>query len=341
MPFRNGRPKESLITTPTSRPVRAASPERMPAADASGSIGRSTSVPSSGAFDASTPAEAQTKPCRVSAITSGGRARTIAVASARITSRRRASSSGCELDAPVPTARCRRDERHGPRPSRRPSARRRRRRGPREPTCFCDQRRRGRRPRRSRASPRRGSREAQAQARTVSGEGLPSPPRRSSACAPPPARTPSPATAAASSASASSITSASIKALVPPWPRAPRFSRRSSRASMAVGRALDGAAADQRADGDARHACGRPRALRASAGTARTAPSMLTYGLLGVFTSSSSAAVDRLQLRRAPGGPPPRRRRNGRASTSSAMSPGRRTTAGTGRLPAGVVDPGP
>ena len=63
------------------------------AADASGSTGRRTRVSSPLAFDWSTPAEAQTKPCRVSAITSGGRARTIRRLSRRITSRRRASSS--------------------------------------------------------------------------------------------------------------------------------------------------------------------------------------------------------------------------------------------------------
>ena len=43
----------------------------MPRALASGSSGSSTSVPGSGAFEWSTPADAQTKPCRVSAITSG------------------------------------------------------------------------------------------------------------------------------------------------------------------------------------------------------------------------------------------------------------------------------
>jgi len=50
-------------------------------------------VPASGAFEESTPAEAQTKPCRVSEITSGGRLRTIRADSRRITSWRRASSS--------------------------------------------------------------------------------------------------------------------------------------------------------------------------------------------------------------------------------------------------------
>ena len=47
----------------------------------------------SGAFEASTPAEAQTKPCRVSAITSGGRVRTTRADSRRITSSCRGSPS--------------------------------------------------------------------------------------------------------------------------------------------------------------------------------------------------------------------------------------------------------
>ena len=50
-------------------------------------------MPSPGVLDASTPAEAQTKPCRVSAITSGGRERTTSRLSRRITSTRRASPS--------------------------------------------------------------------------------------------------------------------------------------------------------------------------------------------------------------------------------------------------------
>ena len=49
-------------------------------------------MPASGAFEESTPAEAQTNPCRVSAITSGGRLRTIRADSLRITSSRRGSS---------------------------------------------------------------------------------------------------------------------------------------------------------------------------------------------------------------------------------------------------------
>ena len=71
VPWRNGRPNESVTTTPTVRPVSSRSASRMPRALASGSSGSSTSVPGSGAFEWSTPAEAQTKPCRVSVITSG------------------------------------------------------------------------------------------------------------------------------------------------------------------------------------------------------------------------------------------------------------------------------
>ena len=98
MPVRNGRPKESLTMTPTSRPVRSPICSRMAAAEASGSTGSSTSVPGSGALEASTPAEAQTNPWRVSAITSGGRERTTRTASPRITSRWRASCPARELD---------------------------------------------------------------------------------------------------------------------------------------------------------------------------------------------------------------------------------------------------
>ena len=50
-------------------------------------------MPGPFAFDASTPADAHTNPCRVSAITSGGRARTTSRLSRRMTSIRRASSS--------------------------------------------------------------------------------------------------------------------------------------------------------------------------------------------------------------------------------------------------------
>ena len=50
-------------STPTSRPVRSRSARRRRAAECVGVDGRSTSVPGSGAFEASTPLDAQTKPC--------------------------------------------------------------------------------------------------------------------------------------------------------------------------------------------------------------------------------------------------------------------------------------
>ena len=62
VPSRHARPNESDTTTPTSAPVSSCSRSRRLAADASGSSGRSTSVSGPFAFEASTPAEAQTKP---------------------------------------------------------------------------------------------------------------------------------------------------------------------------------------------------------------------------------------------------------------------------------------
>ena len=76
-------------------------PSRIPAADASGSSGSRTSVPSPFAFDASTPAEAQTKPCRVSAMTSGGRERTTRALSRRIASTWRGSRSPASSQRPL------------------------------------------------------------------------------------------------------------------------------------------------------------------------------------------------------------------------------------------------
>jgi hypothetical protein len=54
--------------TPTSAPARLRRSSRSRAAEASGSTGRRTTVSGAGAFEASTPAEPQTKPCRVRAI---------------------------------------------------------------------------------------------------------------------------------------------------------------------------------------------------------------------------------------------------------------------------------
>ena len=93
VPRRQARPKESETTTPTSTPASSRIRSRRRRAEASGSSGRRTSVPGPFAFDASTPADAHTNPCRVSAITSGGRLRRISLLSRRTTSSRRASSS--------------------------------------------------------------------------------------------------------------------------------------------------------------------------------------------------------------------------------------------------------
>ncbi len=132
VPCRNGRPNESVTITATSLPVRSTSVDRIRRALASESSGSSTSVPGSGAFEWSTPAEAQTKPWRVSAITS---------AAAGADDPRRLAEDHLELPrvgaparrarASAARARRRRAGRSGPPPSRPPSARRRRRRPPR------------------------------------------------------------------------------------------------------------------------------------------------------------------------------------------------------------------
>ena len=79
--------------TPGATPVSSPSRSRSAAAEASGSSGSRITVPGPFAFEASTPAEAQTKPCRVRAITSGGRERTTSADSRRITSTCRGSPS--------------------------------------------------------------------------------------------------------------------------------------------------------------------------------------------------------------------------------------------------------
>ena len=58
-------------------------------------------MPGSGAFEWSTPAEAQTKPWRVSAMMNGGRARTIRAVSRRTTSTSRGSRVAGELARPL------------------------------------------------------------------------------------------------------------------------------------------------------------------------------------------------------------------------------------------------
>ena len=124
-PGATARPNESLTITPTSPPVSSRSRSRSRAAEASGSTGRRTSVPAPGAFEASTPADAQTKPC----LRLGdderrprrGRSAPTRAGSPRPAAGRRRRRAR----VPRPTARRRRARRRGPPPSRRPSARRR------------------------------------------------------------------------------------------------------------------------------------------------------------------------------------------------------------------------
>ena len=67
-PWRQGRPKVSVMSTPTRTPTPAANAWRISSALVSGSSGSSVRNPSA-TFDASTPALAQTNPCLVSAMT--------------------------------------------------------------------------------------------------------------------------------------------------------------------------------------------------------------------------------------------------------------------------------
>ncbi len=62
-PSRHARPRVSEMMTPTSTPRRVRSPDASARAEASGSTGSSSTVPS-GVFDASTPAAAETMPSR-------------------------------------------------------------------------------------------------------------------------------------------------------------------------------------------------------------------------------------------------------------------------------------
>ena len=106
---------------------------RSRSADASGSSGSNITVPGPFALDASTPADAQTKPCCVRAITRGGRERTTSADSARITSISRGSPSLPASSIARGDGSTSRGERRDPPPSRRPSARRRRHHRPRSP----------------------------------------------------------------------------------------------------------------------------------------------------------------------------------------------------------------
>ena len=89
-PFRHGLPKVSEMTTPTSRPSRSRIPRRIRRAEPSGSSGSSRTVPGA-ELEASTPAAAMTKPCRVSAITVVPRRATTRAASSLIASVRSAA----------------------------------------------------------------------------------------------------------------------------------------------------------------------------------------------------------------------------------------------------------
>lgn len=66
-PLRQGRPKVSVTTTPTSTERTSRTPARIAAAEASGSSGSSSTVPGA-VLEASTPAAAITRPCRFSTI---------------------------------------------------------------------------------------------------------------------------------------------------------------------------------------------------------------------------------------------------------------------------------
>ena len=95
VPCRHARPNESLTITPTSTPasstkaVRAGAARTRPGRAAGGRASRPRACSTR-----RLPAEAQTNPCRVSAITSGGRERTTSLLSRRITSTCRGSPSG-------------------------------------------------------------------------------------------------------------------------------------------------------------------------------------------------------------------------------------------------------
>ena len=114
--------------------------------------------------------------------------------------------------------------------------------------------------------------------------------------------------------------------------RAPGVVPPAMRAEHTVERALDGAAADQRADGDARGRCARSSASRIPA-TARIGW-IETYGLLGATTIASASRI----ASRTPGRGP----RGLGAVEHASRRPrpragGRRTTPGTANVPAGVT----
>ena len=129
MPCRNGRPNESDTITATPSGERRADPRRPTRRDRAAAAPR-WSPP--GAFERSTPADAQTSPCRVSQIRRLPRRRTIRTASRSTTSTNRGSSSPPAIStASAPRLDGRPGRARGPRPSRPPSAPPRRRRRPR------------------------------------------------------------------------------------------------------------------------------------------------------------------------------------------------------------------
>ena len=126
------RPPERVArrSTPTSTPVQLADAvAQTPRGGVRVDREQDERCPGPFAFEASTPAEAQTNPWRVSAMTSGGRGRGRPLGSRggsprSAADRRRAASSRARSDGSTSVEMRRRD----PRPSRPPSARRRRRR---------------------------------------------------------------------------------------------------------------------------------------------------------------------------------------------------------------------
>src|ERR1700730_9123424 len=84
--WRKGRPKVSLTRTARPTPKRAERPWRSRSALASASSGRSSAVPASPVLLRSTPALAQTNPCRVSTTSTPGAARRTALLCERISS---------------------------------------------------------------------------------------------------------------------------------------------------------------------------------------------------------------------------------------------------------------
>ena len=151
VPWRNGRPNESRHDH-GDIPRRALAQARRGCARAlsSGSSGQQHERAGSGVFEWSTPAEAQTKPWRVSAITSGAALAHDPPSRAGPPRARAGRARAGQLARPRRRLDVRRARRRGPRPSRPPSARRRPRRRPRARRARRSARR-GRRPRRSRA----------------------------------------------------------------------------------------------------------------------------------------------------------------------------------------------